>query len=145
MIHPMFDRHAQCERLPLPSYDHDDLARFKNGLYAYRKCHAGHGGNVVVKEARVCEDGIVRESLHTRTRRKRRPWLVDSQMPILTNSSPAKLDTANGLDLCLVPVAFVYQIRRVSIEDVYVFGIDIHYTHNGNVISFCHPDGRMMR
>src|SRR5258708_39455756 len=123
MIPPMFDRHAQCERLPLPSYDHDDLARFKNGLYAYRKCHAGHGGNVVVKEARVCEDGIVRESLHTRTRRKRRPWLVESDMPILTNSSEEKLDTANGLGLYLVPVPFVYHIRRLSIERVSAFAI----------------------
>ena len=49
----MFDRHAQRERLALPGYDHDNLARIKDDLEAHRKHHACHGRNVVTKEARI--------------------------------------------------------------------------------------------
>ena len=70
MVHPMFDRHAQRERLALTSHDHDDLARVEDGLDANRKRHAWYGGNVVTKEARVGEDRVVRQGLHARARRQ---------------------------------------------------------------------------
>ena len=63
VVHPMFDRHAQRQRLALTGYDDDDFARLEDGLDAHRKCHAGHGGDVIIKEARVREDRVVRESL----------------------------------------------------------------------------------
>src|SRR6266403_4048401 len=101
----MFDRHTQCKCLALPSYDHGDLARFEDRLYTRRKRHAWHGGDVVAKKARVCEDRIVRKGLDTRTRRKRRPGLVESDVPILAESAEEYLDPANRLDLCLALVA----------------------------------------
>ena len=131
----MFDRHTQRERLALPGYDHDDLARIKDGLYAHGKCHARHSGDVVTKKARVCEDRIVCESLDTRTRRERGPGLVEGDVPILADSPEEELDAASGLDLGLVLVALADQVGRVSIEDVYVFRVDVHYTCYGNVVS----------
>ena len=47
-------------------------------------------------------------------------------MPVLADAAEEELDATDGLDLCLVLVALVDQVWRVSIEDVYVFRVDIH-------------------
>ena len=135
VVHPMLDRHTQRERLALPGYDHDDLARIKDGLYTHRKRHARHGGYVVTKEARVCEDRIVRQSLDARTRRERGPGLVEGDVSILADPPKEELDAARGLDLRLVLFALADQVGRVSIENVYVFRVNIHYTCYDNVVS----------
>ena len=42
--------------------------------------------------------------------------------------------SARGLDLRLVLVALGDQVGRVSIEDVYVFRVDVHYTCYDDVV-----------
>jgi hypothetical protein len=127
MVHAMFDRHAQRERLALAGYDHDDLARIKDGLYAHRKRHAWYGGDVVAKEARIREDCVVSERLEARARRQRGPGLVERDVPVLADAPEEELDAAHGLDLLLVLVALFNQVWRVPIKDVYVFRVDIHW------------------
>ena len=122
----MFDRHAQRQRLALTGHDHDDFPRLEDGLDAHRKRHAWHGGDVIIKEARVREDRVVRKSLDPRPRREGRTRLVKCDVSVLADAAEEELDATDGLDLCLVLVALVDQVWRVSIEDVYVFRVDIH-------------------
>jgi len=110
MVYPMFDRHAQRQRLALSSHDHDDLARIKDSFDAHRKRHAWHGGDVVTEEARVCEYRVVSERLHARARRERGPGLVERDVTVFADTPEEELDAARRLDLLLVSVAFVDQI-----------------------------------
>ena len=136
----MLDRHTQRESLALTGDDHDDLARVQDGLYAHGKRHAWHGGNVVSKETRVCEDRVIREGLDTRARRERGPGLVERDVPVLTDAPEEELDATQGPDLFLVLVAFGDEVRRIPVEDVHVLRVDVHCAGYGMwLASLGHP------
>ena len=61
---------AEREALALAGDDDDDLARVEDGADADGERHARDGGDVVVEEARVGEDGVVCERLDARARRE---------------------------------------------------------------------------
>ena len=64
------DRFTQRETLALPSDDDDDFARIKHRSNTDGERHPRHLGDVVVKEARVGEDGVIGERFDTGAGRK---------------------------------------------------------------------------
>ena len=71
MVDALLNGLAERESLALASNDDDDLARVEHGCDTDGECHARDGGDVVVEEARVREDGVVRERLDARAGSKR--------------------------------------------------------------------------
>lgn len=118
VVHALFNCLAQRKRLPLPSYDNDDLTRVQDGAHADRQRHARHSGDVVPEEACVREDRVVCERLDARAAHQRGAGLVERDVPVLSDASQEELDSADGLDRRLVPRAFGYEIWRVSVENV---------------------------
>ena len=118
MVHAALDRLAERERLALASDDDDDLARVEHGLDADGEGHARDLGDVVPEEARVGEDGVVRERLDARAALERRAGLVERDVPVLADPSEEELNAAVGFDLRLVRVALRDQVFGVAVQDV---------------------------
>lgn len=68
VVDALLDGLGEREGLALAGDDDDDLARVEDGRDADGERHARDGGDVVVKEARVGEDGVVCERLDARAR-----------------------------------------------------------------------------
>lgn len=63
MVDASLDHLTQGQRLVLSRHDENHLPRVHDGLDADGERHAGHGGEVVVEETAVVEDGLVGEGL----------------------------------------------------------------------------------
>ena len=118
VVDAALDGLAERERLALAGDDDDDLAGVKHCLDADGEGHAGHLGDIVSEEARVGEDGVVRERLDARARLERRAGLVERDVPVLADAAEKELDAAVRLDPRLVGVALADQILCVPVQDV---------------------------
>ena len=98
--------------------DDDDLAGVEDGLDADGEGHAGDLADVVAEEARVGEDGVVREGLDARAAREGRAGLVERDVAVLADPTEEELDPAVGLDLLLVGFALADEVLGVAVEDV---------------------------
>ena len=63
MVHALFDTSLKRQSLPCAQDDHDHLAGLQHSLHTDRQRHLGHLFDVVVEEAAVGEDSVVRQSL----------------------------------------------------------------------------------
>ena len=120
MVHAALDCLAERERLALAGDDDDDLARVEDGGDADGEGHAGDGGDVVVEEAGVGEDGVVREGLDARARGEGRAGLVERDVPVLADAAEEELDAAVFFDLGFVGFAFADEVFGVGVEDGYL-------------------------
>ena len=68
MVDTVLDALRQRHRLLAPRDDKDHLARVHDRRDSDGESHARNGGEVIVEEARVGEDGVVRQSLDARPR-----------------------------------------------------------------------------
>ena len=74
VVDALLDGLGEREGLALAGDDDDDLAGLEHGRDADGERHARHGGDVVVEEAGVGEDGVVCERLDARARGERGAW-----------------------------------------------------------------------
>lgn len=75
VVDALLDRLGERERLALPGNDDNNLARLEHGRDANSERHARHRGDVVVEEARICEDRVVRERLDAGAGREGRAYV----------------------------------------------------------------------
>ena len=122
---------AEREALALAGDDDDDLARVEDGADADGERHARDGGDVVREEARVGEDGVVRERLDARARGERRAGLVERDVPVLADPAEEELDPAVRADARLVARALADEVARVAVEDVDLGGRDVDCADRG--------------
>ncbi len=66
------DGFAQRQSLPLPCNHNHDLSCVHNGRDTNGQCHTRNQIDVVVEETRISENRVIRESLDTSSRSKRR-------------------------------------------------------------------------
>jgi len=66
VVHAVLDALGQRARLAGPGDDHHHLACIHDGADADSERHLGHGADVVVEEAAVGNDGVVRQRLDAR-------------------------------------------------------------------------------
>lgn len=83
-----------------------------------RQCHPGDLREVVAKEPRIGEDGVVGKGLDAGSGPETGSWLVEGDVAVGADATQEQLDAAGGLDLLLVLVAFSLEVRGVAIEDV---------------------------
>ena len=118
VVHATLDRLAERKRLALASDDDNNLARVQYRLDTDGERHAGHLAHVVPEEARVGEDGVVRERLDARARLEGRTRLVERDVPVLADTAEEELDAAVRGDLGLVGLALEDEVLGVAVQDV---------------------------
>lgn len=124
--------------------DDNDFARIKNGCDTDGERHPGDLGYVIIKEARIGEDGVVGEGFDTGAGREGgayyiseddmirmscllrhngkfgRTGFVEGNVTVLADTSEKELDPAIRLDGSLIRVAFSDEVGCVAVEDMYL-------------------------
>lgn len=142
VVDPALDRLLKGHRLVGTGDDNDDLvslwqsvtvhhvvkrhAHLQDRLNAHCQGHPGDFGKIIAKEARVGEDGVVRQRLDPSARLEAGSRLIEGKVAIRSNATQEQLDTTDLLDLLLVCVAFRFEVRSIAIEDVDIGGLNIY-------------------
>ena len=116
---------AQRHRLVDSRNDNEHLARVHHRLDSHRQRHLWHLAQVVVEEARVCDDSIVRQRFYASARRQGGPWLVERDVAVRPDATQEQLDASVRLDLGLIGVALGLKIVSVPVEYVDVFRVHV--------------------
>lgn len=125
VVDALLDAALEGEGLALAEDDDDDLAGLEDGLDADGEGHAGHLADVIVKEARVGEDGVVGERLDAGARGQAGAGLVEGNVAVLADAGQEEVDAADALDGVLVGDALGLERGRVAVEDVHVGRVDV--------------------
>jgi hypothetical protein len=94
-------------------------------LDANRQCHPGHLGQVIAKEARVCENSVVCKGLYTCARLEAGTRFIEGNVAVRPNAAQKELNAADTGYLVLVGPAFVLEVSGVAVEDVDVGWLDV--------------------
>ena len=81
--------------------------------------------DIVIEETGIGDDRIGCQRLDTGTGRQRRTRLVESDMPVRTDTSQEQVHTTGSFHLCFVSGAFGFQIFCVSIQDVHILRLNV--------------------
>lgn len=125
VVDALLDAVLEGEGLALADDDDDDLAGLEDGLDADGQGHAGHLVDVVVKEARVGEDGVVGQRLDAGAAGQAGAGLVEGNVAVLADAGEEEVDAADALDGVLVGDALGLEAGGVAVEDVDVVGVDV--------------------
>lgn len=126
MVDALFDALLQRKRLALAQDDDNHLAGLEHGLDTNRQGHARHLADVVVKEARVGQDGVVGKRLDTRAAGQAGAGLVEGNVAVLADARKEQVNAAGPLNGILVGDALGLQVGRIAVEDVHVGGVDVY-------------------
>lgn len=126
MVDTLLNALLQSKRLALAQDDDDNLAGLEDGLDADGQGHAGHLADVVVKEARVGQDGVIGKSLDTGTAGQAGAGLVEGNVAVLANTGEEQVNAASPLDGILIGDALGFQAGCVAVENVHVGGVDVY-------------------
>lgn len=126
VVNTLLNAALEGERLALTENDNDDLTGLENGLNTDSQSHAGDLVDVVVEEARVGENGVVRESLDTGSAGQAGSGFVEGNVAILTDTGEEQVNASRGLDSILVGDALGLEALSVTVEDVDVGGVDVY-------------------
>ena len=107
------------------SQDHNLAAR-QNGANTNGQSGLGNLINVAIEETSVSDDRILGQGLDTGTRVERRERLVERDVTVVTYATHKQVDTACCLDLSLVLSALTLQILSVTVQNVYILGVDVN-------------------
>ena len=127
MVHRSLNRVTQRQRLPLSSDHNHNLPAIQHRRDADRQRHMRHLLDVAVEEARVGEDGVVREGLDARTACERRARLIERDVSVFANTAKEKLDATIGFNLRFVGFTFADEVFGVAIEDIDLGGRNVDW------------------
>ncbi len=126
MVVGAFDAVAHGARLAVPRGQDDHLAGREHRAYAHGQGRARHERLVAAEEAGVGRHGILRQRLDARARRERRERFVECDVSVLAHASQEEVDAAAFGDARLVVGALFRQVFGIAVEQVRVFGTDVH-------------------
>ena len=138
MVDALLNAALESKRLALAEDNDDHLAGLEDGLDTDGESHAGHLGNVIVKEARVGKDGVVGERLDAGARGQAGAGLVEGNVAVLADAREEEVDAADALDGVFVGDALGLEAGGVAVENVHVGRVDVYvgeevFPHEGVV------------
>jgi hypothetical protein len=105
--------------------DEEHLLSCHHGADAYGESLLRHEVEVALEETAVGVDGIGGKGLDTGKAGKRRARLIESKVTVRTYATHEEVDAACSLNSLLVVLTLLDEVFGITIEDVYIFLLDI--------------------
>ena len=125
VVDALLNTPLKSKRLALTEDDANNLTSLENSLDANSQGHLRNLVDVVVEEARVCEDGIVGKSLDAGAAGQAGPRFVEGNMAVLADAGQEEVDSAGGLDGIFVGDALGFEVGGIAVQDVDIGRVDI--------------------
>ena len=116
---------AQRASLVVAVDEQEHAAGVHHRAHSHGKRGFGHKAYIVVEEARVCYDGVMRKRFLPCARCKRRAGLVERDVAVRTDATHEQFDAAVALDFGFKTLAFRSNIGSITIQDIHILGQDV--------------------
>lgn len=126
VVHSLLDTLLQSKCFACSQDDDDDLSSLENSLNTDRQRHSRDLTQVIVEEAGVGQDGIIRQGLDAGSAGETGSGLVERNVSVLANAGHEEVDASRGLDGFLVGDALGLGVNGVAVENVHVGRVDVY-------------------